>query len=317
MIKIDVLFDIIYGQKEYHSKSFLKEKKNGTPLITAKTTDNGVSGYFDIEPIYENCISLSVVGENSCTALFQKNKCCINDNCLVLKPKIKLTDNQMLYYCTVISMNKDLFPAYGRNVTPQRLSLIKIPNINEIPSWVDKVQLIDLSHLKDKFKEEETPDLKTEAWKEFKLYPDIFEMEAGKYYPSTSFSDGDIPLISSTDSNNGTTKFTDLNPTYNGNCITIGKVVCSTYYQKKPFCATADATVLVPKININEFSGLFIASVISKETFRWNYGRQIRLNNCKDLVVKLPAKEVSKGVFVPDVEFMEHYIKTLHFTKNI
>lgn len=84
MISVKELFDIQSGQREYHSKARLKEKENGTPLITAKTTDNGISGYYDIKATYKNCISLSVVGENSCTAFFQKKECCINDNCLVL-----------------------------------------------------------------------------------------------------------------------------------------------------------------------------------------------------------------------------------------
>ncbi len=317
MIEIHKLFYIEYGQKEYHSKLGLKEKKNGIPLITAKTKDNGISGCFDIQAKYENCLSLSVVGENACTALFQKNKCCINDNCLVLKPKFDLSEQQMLYYAQIITMFKQKFPAYGRNVTPSRIRNIKIPNISEIPIWVNEIQILDLEHLSDKILNIDTPELNTENWREYKLYSNLFEMEAGKYYPLTSFERGETPLISSTNDNNGITKFTNLKPVYGGNCITIGKVSCSAYYQKIPFSATSDVTILIPKFNMNQFNGLFIASVINKEAFRWNYGHQIRLNNCQNMKIKLPSKIDTKGSYIPDFQLMEEYIKTLHFSKNI
>lgn len=314
MVKVKEIFYIESGQKEYHSKSKLKEKNNGTPLITAKTTDNGISGYYDIEPKYNNCISLSVVGENACTAFYQKAECCINDNCLVLKPKEKLNDRELLYYTTVFNLFKEKFPPYGRNITIPRIENLLIPSKDEIPKYIMKYEIKDIENLEERIiKEKIALTYSKSNWKKFKLYPVWFAMEAGKYYPASEYQEGKIPLISSSDTTNGMTKMTNLNPMYPGNCLTIGKVSCSTFYQEGAFCATADCTVLIPKFKMNKYIGIFIATIINKESFKWNYGRQIRLNNCYDLEIELPVDKEEN----PDFEYMENYIKSLKFSKAL
>lgn len=314
MVKVKDMFYIESGQKEYHSKSKLKEKNNGTPLITAKTTDNGISGYYDIKPKYKNCISLSVVGENACTAFYQKAKCCINDNCLVLKPKEKLNDRELLYYTTVFNLFKEKFPPYGRNITGLRIENLLIPDKSEIPNYINKYEIKDVENLEERIKKEKIDLAYSKSnWKKFKLYPKLFDMEAGKYYPAREYQEGNIPLISSSDTTNGMTKMTNLKPTYAGNCITIGKVSCSAFYQERPFCATADCTVLIPRFKLNKYIGIFIATIINKENFKWNYGRQIRLNNCYELEIELPFNKDE----LPDFEYMENYIKSLKFSKTL
>ncbi len=314
MISVDELFFIESGQREYHSKAKLKEIPNGTPLITAKTTDNGIAGYYDIKPVYKNCISLSVVGENACTAFFQKIECCINDNCLVLIPKEKMTDKQMLFYTTVFRLFKEKFPPYGRNITIPRIKNLLIPSKDEIPEYISKHKIQNVENIGEKLLNKKVElNYNNKTWKRIKLYPEFFEMEAGDYYPDTEYKLGKVPLISSSKTTNGMTKLTDLTPTYNGNCITIGKVACSAFYQEKPFCATADCTVLIPKFDMNKYIGLFIATIINREGFKWNYGRQIRLNNCYNLEIDLPVDDDGK----PNFSYMEEYIKSLKFSKAL
>lgn len=314
MVSVGTLFYIQSGQREYHSKANLKEKENGTPLITAKTTDNGISGYYDIKAMYKNCISLSVVGENACTAFFQKIECCINDNCLVLIPKEELTNKQMLFYTTVFSLFKEKFPPYGRNITIPRIENLLIPDKDEIPQYIDKYEIKDIENIEEKILNEKIElQYNNKKWKKIKLYPTLFEMKAGNYYPANKYGIGKVPLISSSESTNGMTKLTNLEPSYLGNCLTIGKVSCSTYYQERPFCATADCTVLIPKFDMNKYTGIFIATIINKEGFKWNYGRQIRLNNCYNLEVELPVDNEGN----PDFIYMEKYIKSLKFSKAL
>lgn len=314
MVRVDKLFFIESGQREYHSKAKLKEKHNGTPLITAKTTDNGISGYYDIKPVYKNCISLSVVGENACTAFFQKIECCINDNCLVLIPKEKMTDKQMLFYTTVFRLFKEKFPPYGRNITIPRIQNLLIPSKEEIPKYINKYKIQNIENIEEKISNKRVDlNYSNKTWKKIKLYPEFFEMEAGNYYPDSEYEIGNVPLISSSRTTNGMTKLTNLIPSYKGNCITIGKVSCSAFYQEKPFCATADCTVLMPKFKMNKYVAIFIATIINKEGFKWNYGRQIRLNNCYNLEIELPVNNEGK----PDFIYMENYIKSLKFSKAL
>ena len=87
------------------------------------------------------------------------------------------------------------------------------------------------------------------------------------------------------------------------------------YYQNIPFVATSDVTVLIQKNEIlfNKYIGLFIATIMNQEKYKWSYGRQIRLNDCKKLTTKLPA--TSQGE--PDWEFMESYIKSLPYSSSL
>lgn len=62
------------------------------------------------------------------------------------------------------------------------------------------------------------------------------------------------------------------------------------------------------------YIGLFIATVIeNSEGYKWNYGRQCRINDTKNIKIKLPVD--SKGD--PDWQFMEDYIKSLPYSSNL
>lgn len=148
--------------------------------------------------------------------------------------------------------------------------------------------------------------INTSNWKEFNLI-DFFDMKAGKYYYSDEYNAGDTPYVSSSDTNNGIQQFIDIEPLFPGNCLTIGKVGCTTYYQPDPFCATCDVTVLIPRFKMNANIGLFIATLLNLEKNKWSYGRQIRLGDCKELVVNFPVKNDN----TPDWEYMDEYIENI------
>ena len=67
------------------------------------------------------------------------------------------------------------------------------------------------------------------------------------------------------------------------------------------------------KFDMNKYIGLFIATIINREGFKWNYGRQIRLNNCYNLEIDLPVDDDGK----PNFSYMEEYIKSLKFSKAL
>lgn len=150
-------------------------------------------------------------------------------------------------------------------------------------------------------------------WKNLALYPNLFNMKPGKYYSAKLCEDGNTPLISASENNNGIQKWTNLEAKYN-DCLTIGKISSSTFYQSIPFVATGDVTILQPKNDLfNKYIALFIATVINKEKYKWSYGRQIRLNDCKKLMIKLPVTTQDE----PDWEFMENYIKSLSYSSSL
>jgi len=56
----------------------------------------------------------------------------------------------------------------------------------------------------------------------------------------------------------------------------------------------------------------FFKTILNKERFKWSYGRQIRLGDCKELVIKLPSKNNK-----PDWDYMEKFIKSLPYSEYI
>lgn len=151
-------------------------------------------------------------------------------------------------------------------------------------------------------------NLNTENWKEF-LLADYFDIEAGKYHYPDEYDVGKTPYISASNENNGVAQKIDLVADFKGNCIVTGKVGCTAFYQPDDFCATSDVNIFYPKFNLNEKVGLFIVAVINfNENYKWGYGRQCRVGDSKEILVKLPAKADD----TPDWDFMEQYIKSLN-----
>lgn len=168
-------------------------------------------------------------------------------------------------------------------------------------------------------------DLNVQDWKEFKI-PSLFDVDAGIYHYSDEYEDGDTPYVSASDTNNGIGSYISLRPDFEGNKITTGKVGCTAYYQPDAFCATSDVNVLSPKFDMSAEIGMFISRIINfNENYKWAYGRQCRVGNTKAIIIKLPIQHNADGSpvidadktysdegYIPDWQFMEDYIKSLH-----
>lgn len=172
----------------------------------------------------------------------------------------------------------------------------------------------NITDLKSNFKLFPSMKLDANNWVEYDL-TDFFEMCAGKFYYKEDYLDGNTPYVSASNTTNGIMTHIDLIPDFKGNCITIGKVGMTTFYQQLDFCATSDVTVLTPKskVNFNKYIGMFLITVLNMQGYKWSYGRQIRLGDCREIKIKLPTKD---GI-IPDWELMEKYIKSLNFSDKI
>lgn len=159
-------------------------------------------------------------------------------------------------------------------------------------------------------------NLDVKNWKDFLLF-DYFDIVSGKYHYPEEYEEGSTPYYSASNENNGISLYIDLKPDFDGNCVVTGKVGCTAFYVPESFCATSDVNIFKPRFNMSPEVGLFIANIINfNENYKWAYGRQCRVGNSKKIVIKLPVN--SQGN--PDWQFMEDYIKSLHYkpltTKN-
>lgn len=167
------------------------------------------------------------------------------------------------------------------------------------------------------------------SWQEFS-FDDIFEIRSGFFSKKPEHtSKGNIRFLGASDKNNGVTEYYSLedikntpksaNATNsplseklfppNALCVTNNGSVGFAYYQDEEFTCSQDVSVLyLKKGNFNKYTGLFIATVIKKDRYRWSYGRKWKLERMCNSKLMLPTTD--NGDL--DLEFMEDYIKSLH-----
>ena len=187
----------------------------------------------------------------------------------------------------------------------------------------------------------------TRDW-EFFDFPKVFRMENGFYNKKPESSgEGTIPFIGATDKNNGVTDYFTIEEIESASktgdepnqeldvklfaphaiCVTNNGSVGYAYYQDKQFTCSHDVNPLY-RIDgdFNEFTALFVATVIMHDRYRWGYGRKWRPKRMKNSKLKLPIqrdangkpiidanKQFSDSGFLPDWGFMENFIKLLNY----
>ncbi|MFA5403481.1 MAG: restriction endonuclease subunit S [Ignavibacteria bacterium] len=302
-------FDIEYGQGKYTSKRFLNDNIGTIPLISSKGINNGIYGFYNIEPKYKNVITVPRTGSIG-MAFYQNYFCCVDDNCLVLIPKKVMSDTKMLYFTFLIRQNKYRF-VYGRQITPDRLGNIKIPK--NFPKWINNIKVKNIDDINKSFKKLNLR-LLPNLWKWF-LFKDLFDLKKGKRLTKVNMYKGNTPFIAAIDKNNGYRQYIGQKPIHQKNTITVNYngSVAETFYQPIPYWATDDINVLYPKFELNKYIGMFLVTIIKKEKYRFNYGRKWHLERMYESKIKLPVNNKSK----PDWAFMENYIKSLPYSKYL
>lgn len=171
--------------------------------------------------------------------------------------------------------------------------------------------------------------LDTSEWKTFR-YPEIFDIRKGFYNKKPEHTaKGDIPFLGAVNDGNGVTEYytfeeidssskTGEEPNSpiedklfppNAVCVTNNGSAGYAYYQPKRFTCSHDVNPLYRKDGeFNALTGLFVATVIMHDRYRWDYGRKWRPMRMVHSEIKLPVTSDGK----PDWQWMEDYIRSLH-----
>ena len=151
-------------------------------------------------------------------------------------------------------------------------------------------------------------------WSYFKLV-DIFLVEYSNGEILADTISGDTPCVTCSDMNNGVSCFVKSEKKIKGNVVTIAinGTPSSSYYQKDDFTSPRGSIIILrEKIvgTMNVYIGLFIATLINKEKYRFNYGRK-GTDRIKKNMIKLPVTPKGK----PDFQYIENYIKSLRYSE--
>lgn len=323
--------------------------------IGAIDSNNGIANHIAQNPIHSgNTISLSYNGSVG-EAFYQKDPYWATDDVNALYSKYDGFNEFIgLFIVTILRQEKYKF-SYGRKWTLDNMNttIIKLPIkhnsddeplIDEskkysedgyVPDWEWMENFIKSLHhkpLTTKNKAKEIPELKVNYWKKFtveKLF-DVFLSKGDIKIDDVDL--GNIPLVSSGESNNGIIGYIDEKgdgkaEVFNGNMITID-MFGNSFYQKDDFFAVSHGRVniLKPKFALNQYIGMFISTVLKQEQYKFSYGRAVYSAEASNMVIELPVqhhidgspvfdedKKYSDEGYIPDWEWMENYIKSLPY----
>jgi hypothetical protein len=314
---ISDIFDVRYGHSLELNALEQSSAKDGVAFVSRQMGHNGISAYVaaidGVEPAPAGDISCALGGNGVLTTYIQEREFYCGRDVAILRPKVELTKQRILFYCLCIKANRYRF-GFGRQAN-KTLSSLLVPSIEEIPSWVDATSLNQIDGANDAISKDQPPKVAPSTWGKFRLDA-LFDIKKGRRLTKNQMQEGSTPFIGAIDSNNGHRQYVSVSPEHTGNTITVnynGNGVAEAFYQTDAYFASDDVNVLYPKFDLNAYRAMFLCTVIRQEKFRFNYGRKWHLERMNETVVRLPATSAKE----PDWTFMEGYIKSLPYSKSI
>lgn len=158
-------------------------------------------------------------------------------------------------------------------------------------------------------------DINKKQWNPFPIVK-IFEPIRGHENNMAMLDEGNVPLISAKNTNNGLKGFVKtLNKQISGNCISLNNDgdggAGLAYYQPSDMALDTHVTALIPKRKLNKFTLLFIANCLSGLHEFFGHGLSISTKRVSKIKIMLPVNENNE----PDFEYMEQYAKNMMFKK--
>lgn len=321
----------------------LLEDGDEIAYIGAKKSDNGVMRYVKrVENLVSrgNCIVFIGDGQGSVGYSLYQPVDFIGSTTLIVGYNEHLNPYNAAFLVSVLDLERFRY-SFGRKYkkevvanTKIQLPAIKLDNGDYTPDWKymedfvkdqiipqlpKKAQRVWLQKYDTAPQKQEIMKLNTDEWKYYTI-GDLFRVELTKGdIKADEVDSGDIPLISSGEGNNGVVKYISKEgdgkaEMFPDNTITLD-MFCHANYQGIPYYAVGHGRVniLFPKFELNKYIGIFICTLINREVYRFSYGRAVYSTVAEKLKIKLPVTPSGE----PDWQFMEDYIKSLPFSRNI
>lgn len=138
-VKIDEIFEVKYGHSlELNRLRLLSKENGGVPYVSRVMGNNGVSAYVapidGLLPTQGGVLSCALGGNGVLSTFLQETPFYSGRDSAFLVPKLNLTTEELLYYCSCIWQNRFRF-SYGRQAN-RTLKDLLIPSRESIPKWV-------------------------------------------------------------------------------------------------------------------------------------------------------------------------------------
>lgn len=320
----------ISGSKTTPLEDLEGHGKGAYPYVTTQAVNNGIGGYYNYWTENGGVLTVDSAVLGFCS--YQEKNFSASDHVEVLTPKFKMNKYIALFLTTLINREQYRY-SYGRKCSQIKMkkALIKLPVTPEgapnwqymedfvkdqiIPQLPKKALKVWLQKYDIRPQREMKMELNIDEWKWFN-YTDLFRISGSKTTPLEDlegYGKGEYPYVTTQAVNNGVEGYFNY-CTEKGGVLTIDSAVlgfCS--YQEKDFSASDHVEVLTPLFKMNKYVALFLTTIINKEQYRYSYGRKCSQIKLRKSRIKLPATPDG----TPDWQFMEDYIKSLPYSRNL
>ena len=349
--KLSEIVPDIHNAKAYNNSELVDSDTDEYILyITRTDSKNGVSrfvaenNYKGLEK--ENAIT---IGDTTATIHFQDRTFIAGPHIIVLRAPWfnKYTG---LFLVTILHIEKEKYPPFGRAFSKDLIknTMVMLPvdnkgnpdykymedymkslhaDVDTIPDYFlsegyDKacwyMDHVDQEKFEKEYagkKIEKKMELSDRNWKDFKLGDKKrFEIQRGDSVYIKNMNEGDIPYVSTSRENNGITAYVSES-NRKGNLITLAYdgSIGACFYQPNPFFASEKiVTIDLANNKLNKYIAMFIIPIIQLESQMYAYGgrKWTVEKQLKETKIKLPVDNNNN----PDFQFMEDYIKSLHYS---
>lgn len=310
MMRLDEVFDLRYGHSYELNALDQVEDPSGVNFVSRAMGNNGVTARVDVSPPYGSAgeVTVALSGNGVLSAFVQPEAFVTGFHVMILSAKAAdMPLVEKLWWCRCIWENRYRY-SWGRQAN-RTLGSLLVPD--ECPLWVLEKEIPSLAE-RARATSEQRPELDPAGWRYFRV-KDVFEVSSGKYVPTRDKSPGATREVTSSAKNNGTSRFLDLRPNFEGGVISVARngSVGTAFYQPEPFFATDDVRVWTARKGpLSAEEALFVCTVVEREQFRYSYGRKWSIQQMKDTRLRLPADKDG----APDWDFMTAYVRGLPFS---
>lgn len=138
--KIGDLFDIERGKVKG-----LQQKETGTvPIIAAARQNQGVAGYYNVESLFENKITISCNGAGCGSTFYHPYKFNINGDAIVLSEKMKIPDSAKQFIACILDVTFIKKYSYEEKCSADKAKneIIKLPTITKLTPDYQKLEIL-------------------------------------------------------------------------------------------------------------------------------------------------------------------------------
>lgn len=308
MKRLDEIFDLRYGHSLELNRLTQVQGPAGVNFVSRAMGNNGVTARVltNTPPGCPGEITVALGGNVLASFVQPEPFVCGRDVMILTARDEAMPLETKLWYCACIWANRYRYN-YGRQAN-RTLGSLLVPD--DPPAWVATKQVPSHVGLQQSLLSAMTLS-HAHSWSDFPL-EDLFDFQRGKPINKRDRSPGTTLYVGAAARNNGVTDKISSTPNFGPNFLTVAYdgSIGETFYHQQPIYVGEKVQALIPKEPINLWVGLFLATAIRFEAWRFNYGYKWNSARMKKTTIRLPVVDSGQ----PDWNFMARFMKGLPFS---